>query len=259
MNISSTCDSTGTVVGPCPPGENTEASGTSMASPHIAGAAAVLEQARPAMTPAQVRLALEATASPVTSDGKSPHDLPFWQVGYGYVNLDRAGRLVRSVHWRSRLAAASARADSRVRSADGYRVRRSDFWTYDAPRLTAGGSDSHTYRVRVRRGVTALKISLAHPSLRSLVANLSSYTVTVRDPRGKVVGTTHESATAGSGTATAFLRLGRMGPGPGTYRLHVSGQYAASDPDTLDSDSLLGRMVTLHVAQLRRGRPRGVG
>jgi serine protease AprX len=132
-------------------------------------------------------------------------------------------------------------------------VRRSDFWTYDAPRLTAGGSDSHTYRVRVHRGVTALKVSLSHPSLGSLVANLSSYTVTVRDPRGKVVGTTHESATAGSGTATAFLRLRRTGAGPGTYRLNVSGQYAASDPDTLDSDSLLGRMVTLQVAQLRRG------
>jgi hypothetical protein len=28
--------------------------------------------------------------------------------------------------------------------------------------------------------------------------------------------------------------------------------YAASDPDTLDSDSLLGRMVTLQVAQLVR-------
>jgi len=34
----------------------------------------------------------------------------------------------------------------------------------------------------------------------------------------------------------------------------VSGQYAAADPDTLDSDSLLGRMVTLSVAQVIAGR-----
>jgi serine protease AprX len=33
----------------------------------------------------------------------------------------------------------------------------------------------------------------------------------------------------------------------------VVGDYAASDPDTLDSDSALGRMVTLHVAQLVKG------
>ena len=63
VDISSTCDTTGTVVGPCPPGENTTASGTSMASPHIAGAAAVLKQAQPALTPTQVRQALEATAT----------------------------------------------------------------------------------------------------------------------------------------------------------------------------------------------------
>ena len=36
-----------------------------MASPHIAGAAAVLKQAQPALTPTQVRQALEATATPV--------------------------------------------------------------------------------------------------------------------------------------------------------------------------------------------------
>ncbi len=250
VDISSTCDSTGTVVGPCPPGENTSASGTSMASPHIAGAAAVLKQAQPRLTPTQVRLALQATATRVRGAGKN-RALPFWQVGYGYVNLDRAVALVRGRGWQRHLAKAAAAADRRVRRADGYVVRRSDFWTYDAPRVTLGGSDSHTYRVRVRRGVAALKVSLAHPSLGSVGANLAGYTVTVRDPKGKVIGTTTESPTAGSGTATAFLSLRRSGAG--LYTLEVSGDYAASDPDTLDSDSVLGRMVTLHVAQVSRG------
>jgi hypothetical protein len=38
----------------------------------------------------------------------------------------------------------------------------------------------------------------------------------------------------------------------GTYTFQVAGDYAASDPDTLDSDSLLGRVVALSVAQLSR-------
>ena len=78
-------------------GENAGASGTSMASPHIAGAAAVLLQANPTLTPDQVRSALEATATPVEAAAAAPS--PFWQVGYGHVNLDRAVALVRGDGW----------------------------------------------------------------------------------------------------------------------------------------------------------------
>jgi serine protease AprX len=118
VDISSTCDTTGTVVGPCPPGENTTASGTSMASPHVAGAAAVLKQANPALTPEQVRLALQATAGPVSNDANTA-DLPFWEVGYGFVNLDRAVDLVTGRNWAKDLARASAKADARVLAEDG--------------------------------------------------------------------------------------------------------------------------------------------
>lgn len=40
----------------------------------------------------------------------------------------------------------------------------------------------------------------------------------------------------------------------GTFTVEVSGFLAASDPDTLDSESLLGRMITLQVAQVTVGR-----
>ena len=243
VDISSTCDTLGTVIGPCPPGENASASGTSMASPHIAGAAAVLKQAQPALTPDQVRQALQATATPVA--GESTSSLPFWEVGYGYANLDQAVALVSGSGWAKRLAKASAAADGRVLATDGMKVVRSDFWTYDAPRATAG-TDTHSYTVPVGTGVDRLFVSLAHPSAGTVGANLFSYTVTVKDASGAVVGTTTESATAGSGTATTSVLV----PGPGTYTFDVVGDYAASDPDTLDSDSVLGRMVTLHVAQL---------
>jgi hypothetical protein len=35
------------------------------------------------------------------------------------------------------------------------------------------------------------------------------------------------------------------------YTFQVSGQRAVSDPDTFDSESLLGRVVALQVAQAR--------
>jgi serine protease AprX len=251
VDISSTCDSAGTLIGPCGPGENASASGTSMASPHIAGAAAVLLQAQPRLTPQEVRLALQATATPVTAPG-SRAALPLWQVGYGYANLDRAVQLVRGSGWERDLRASAHRADRRVRAADGTRVVRSDFFVHAAPPLTIGGSDTATYDVPVRAEASRLAVSLAFPSGGTAGASLFSYTVEVLDPSGTVVATTTTDPAAGSGTALATVSLPR-GADAATYTFRVSGDYAASDPDTVDSDSVLGRFVTLHVAQLRKG------
>ena len=251
VDISSSCDSTGTVIGPCGPDENASASGTSMASPHIAGAAAVLLQAQPRLTPAQVRLALQATATPVRAPGGKA-SLPFWEVGYGYANLDRAVRLVRSDGWQGLLRAAARRADRRVLAADRTTVVRSDFFVHEAPPATAGGSDSASYAVPVPARTRTLAVSLAFPSGGTVGASLFSYTVQVVDPSGQVIATTSSDPVAGSGTALATVRLPRDAK-PGTYTFEVAGDYAASDPDTIDSDSLLGRFVTLHVAQLRTG------
>jgi serine protease AprX len=128
-------------------------------------------------------------------------------------------------------------------------VARSDFWTYDSPRATVGGTDSHTYTVAVGSVVSDLKVSLSHPSLAAVGINGTSYTLTVKDPSGAVVGTSTESMTEGAGTATVQVPV----TAAGTYTLDVVGNYAVSDPDTLDSDSIGGRMVTLHAAQLLKG------
>ena len=80
------------------------------------------------------------------------------------------------------------------------------------------------------------------------------YTVTVKDAAGQVLGTTTESLTAGAGTASLLHRPRTFSPpvAYGTFTFEVSGELAASDPDTLDSDSALGRVVMLQVAQLKR-------
>src|SRR3954454_68108 len=251
-NISSTCDTAGTVVGPCPPGQNTTASGTSMASPHVAGAAAVLLSANRNLTPNQVRLALQATAVPMV-DTTTAQQLPFWQEGYGYVDLGKAVTLVRKSGWATALSTAAKKADQRVLASDSYKVTRSDWWTYGAPRVTAAGvTDSHTYSVSVPSTTKFLKISLAHPSASAIGINLMEYDVTVKDASGKVVGTTTDGLGQSTGTASAFIDLSKVTGGVkyGAFTIEVVGQSAASDPDTLDSDSALGRMITLQVAQV---------
>ena len=255
VDISSSCDTVGAAVGPCPPGENTSASGTSMASPHIAGAAAVLKQVRPGITPDQVRMALQVTATPVTgTEGEEGPAKPlgFWQVGYGYADLDAAAGLVRSRTFARDLARLQAAADRRVLRSTGFAVPRSDLWTRPAPPVTLGGSDTSTHTVAVPASVSHLKVTLAHPSLGTVGGNFMEFTVTVKDGKGRVLGTTTEADYVG--TASLLLDLRALKAAAGTFTFEVAGQLGASDPDTLDSDSLLGDAVTLQVAQLTRLR-----
>ena len=247
VDISSSCDSTGTVIGPCPQHGNTAASGTSMASPHIAGTAAVLLQANRRLTPAQVRQALFSTTSRVLGAGSDAKRLPFWQVGYGHVNLDRAVRLVRSDGWRADLAASWRTANRRALASDGWDVLRGDMWQYDAPAATAGGSDTKTYRLKVSDRTRLVYLTLVYPT-PGTAANLAQYSATVASPSGRELGVTRTDVLYSHGTATLRLPV-RKG---GTYTVTVSGDRAASDPDTVDSDSVNGRVVFLDAVQLRR-------
>ena len=245
VDVSSSCDSTGTVIGPCPDHGNTAASGTSMSSPHVAGAAAVLLGANPALTPVQVQQALTATATPMLDEDGAR--LGSWQVGYGHVNLDKAVALVTGKNWKQRLKSAQQKAAARLARQDAWKVVRADLWQDDAPPLMLGGSYSTTRAVTVRRGVSALKVALVYPS-PATAANLASVVATVRDSSGKVVGTTSTDMFYGLGVANVLVK----GVKPGRYTIDVVGEYAVSDPDTIDSDSVNGRVVFLQVAQLAR-------
>ncbi|HXM75538.1 MAG TPA: S8 family serine peptidase, partial [Thermoanaerobaculia bacterium] len=64
-------------------------SGTSMATPHVAGAAALLKQRHPAWTVEQLKSALVQTGDPVRLEG-SPVEAPATREGGGTVNLVRA-------------------------------------------------------------------------------------------------------------------------------------------------------------------------
>ncbi len=249
VSISSSCDSTGTVIGPCPQGGNTSASGTSMSAPHIAGVAAVLVQANPRLTPRQVQDALKATATGVTGDDGT---VLSYQVGYGHVNLDKAVRLVEGRSGKRLSRAISKRlraAERRLDREDAWTVRRSDVWQDDAPAVTLGGSYSAIREVRVGRRTDALKVALVYPT-PGTAANLALYTATVRDADGEQVARTTTDLGYSTGSASALVE----DLAPGRYTVEVTGDYSVSDPDTLDSDSINGRVVFLQVAQLRSRR-----
>jgi serine protease AprX len=254
VSISSSCATTGTAIGPCPLYGNATASGTSMASPHVAGAAAVLLQANPLLTPAQVRSAMQATASPVKRTGSTTDLAPFWQAGYGRVDLAAAATMVRSKNWAKDIASGQTQADNRVLNSDGFKVRRSELWTWDAPRVAVNGvTDHRTLSVAgIDAPTTHLSVAISHPSDAVLGRNdAMTYVVVVRDAAGNEVGRTKE-ATTGAGTASVLVDLAAAGAVPGTFTFEVIGQLALSDPDSFDSESLLGRMVTLQVAQVQQ-------
>ncbi len=66
--------------------------GTSMAAPHVAGAAALLRQRHPGWTPRQVKSALVQTGGPAWADSARTKEAPVTLQGGGLVDLTRADR-----------------------------------------------------------------------------------------------------------------------------------------------------------------------
>lgn len=242
-DIVSSATPTGAYLGPTRPGGTASASGTSMSGPHIAGAAAVLLSANPDLTPEQVRMALTATARPM-KDGT-----PYWRAGYGYADLAAAVELVRRPSFPRAIVNAQRKADARVLADRDWKVLASDIWSFDASRLTVGGQpDSESFGFEVPAAAQGVKLTLGYPTVQGTL-NYSTYDLVVTDGAGEPVEV-EPVVSGGSGTTSALIDLRETKAAPGTWTVEVAGQLAASDPDTLDSDSISGRKVELQAATL---------
>ena len=234
-NILSTATPAGVLVMPSPtaPYEAT-ASGTSMASPHVAGAAAVLLEARPKLSPDDVAKVLQVTAVPLTDRS------PFVEAGYGHIDVATAVALVQRRDFsRKLLDGMQAEADRRVLASTPLAVTSGDYWSWPAADVTVGGvPDTKTFTVRVPKGTKRVSAWSAYPSSAYVGLSLADYAITVRDAAGRVVGTSTPSAVAGSSSlAVDITKL--SGVRFGEWKVQVDGT-GLSDPHRLETYALLG-------------------
>lgn len=242
-NIVSACTPTGAIVcGVTLPGGSASASGTSMSAPHMAGLAAVLLQARPELTPDQVRRVMQVTAVPMR-DGAA-----FWQSGYGFVDARAAVDLVTRENFSDELLdSLQAESEAAMRAARPYSVVASDHWMFDQLLVTVLGLDTRSFAVEVGDGVDAIRASIAFPGDLSLLGLnlLFEWSLTLYDPDGVAVASSSLLPDVGVSVLHAdFDELG-IAAQPGTWSIEAVGVTNSTQPALLYSSPL-----TVSVTQL---------
>ena len=170
------------------PGGTASASGTSMASPHIAGVAALMLQKNPKLSPAEVKSAMQVTSDPMPSLANTAKVEAFYLQGYGFVNAKAAVDLVGRQRYNKdkALARLQSTLDAKILGDRDYKVAATNYWSFTAAVATVNGSDSRTYTLQVPSTTKAVKALVSYPSLGYVGLNPFDYQLTLVDRKSVV-------------------------------------------------------------------------
>jgi serine protease AprX len=191
----------------------TNMSGTSMATPHVAGIVALLLEAKPSLSPAQVKQILERTAT--NMPGREP-----WEVGAGYVNAYAAVDYA----FRSPAFGPTVNLTRSFNSSVNAQLSTQPFVINYNPALTAG----NTMSFQVGSGVTSLEAKITAGGVSGQTGNPLNLILT--DPNGV-------EYRAGIPAAFALYTdrsVAAAAPAPGTWTLRVEGLQGVAFPETVN-------------------------
>ncbi|MET4107897.1 S8 family serine peptidase [Hymenobacter sp. UYP22] len=190
----------------------THSSGTSMATPHVAGIVALLLEARPSLSPAQVKEILEKTAT--NMPGRES-----WEVGAGYVNayaaVDQA--------FRSATYGTTVNAARRFNSSVNAQTTTVPFSINFNPAVTAGNSMSFP----VSAGTNSLEVKISSKGILGETGNLTN--LVLLDPNG----VRYSSGTPVTFTLTTDRSVAVAAPVAGTWKVQVEGVRGVAAPETV--------------------------
>ncbi|HUP92803.1 MAG TPA: S8 family serine peptidase [Solimonas sp.] len=191
-------------------------SGTSMSSPQLAGIVALLLEANPDATFAQVLQALTATARPMIDGAGKPYEE--WQVGAGFVDVKAALGAIRAMASPLRTVSEIVQYTGSVGPGVnvpevGQLVEAQGQTAIELPPLPAG---AHYSKLKLDISWTLLTDDLD---------------VVVLGPDGNVAGT------SGNG-AGSFEYVSLRNPAPGTYTVIVNGYTTTPETYTINATTL---------------------
>lgn len=200
----------------------THMSGTSMATPHVAGIVALMLDANPALTAEQVKAILQSTAT--NMPGREP-----WEVGAGYVNAYAAvDHIFRSTSFGAQLN-ISRRFNSNINSSVDAATHRINY----NPATASTNEKTFT----VAQGITGLEAKMNAYGLLGETGNPVG--LSLIDPNGKEYR---------SGIYLAFtLYTDRVvavaNPMAGTWKVRIYGLNGAAVPETIDVKVTQSKML----------------
>lgn len=188
-------------------------SGTSMATPHVAGIVALMLEANPKLTPDQVKSILQQTATNIP--GREP-----WEVGAGYVNAYAAvDHIFRSTSFGSQLN-ITRKFNSNINSSAAEQTLRIDY------NPATASTNERTFNVA--QGVTGIEAKMFATGLLGETGNTVGLRLVAPD------GTIYSSGISALFTLYTDRAVAVANPMAGEWKAVMYGLQGAAFPETID-------------------------